>query len=64
MQQAIVHRLPISLACAKVHDEMQSRTRSLFTHMTGVKLYEDVIASTDVTGSPTPALTEHAAPHV
>lgn len=34
--------------------EMQSRTRSLFTHMAGVKLYEDVIASTDVTGSPTP----------
>ncbi len=34
--------------------EMQARTRSIFTHMTGVKLYEDVIASTQVSGSPTP----------
>lgn len=33
--------------------EMQARTRSLFTHMTGVKLYEEVVAGTDVTGSPT-----------
>ena len=34
--------------------EMQAKTRSLFTHMVNVKLYEDVVASTDETGSPTP----------
>ena len=32
---------------------MQSNTRSLFTHMVGVKLYEEVIASPDIHGSPT-----------
>ena len=49
------YRSPVAgqMELRKDAQQMQAKTRSLFTHMVGVKFYEDAIAGPELHGSPT-----------